>query len=447
MTWSPYQPTDENPWNLQRVVHLHRRASFSASWSELQRDLEAGPEASISRLLNGNTADQPSDLDVIADTIGDAAIASSNPQRLKAWWLHRMVTTTDPLGERLALMWHNHFATSNRKVKNLVLMRQQNELFRKHGRGLFGELLSAVVKHPAMMLWLDADSNRKGKANENLAREMLELFTLGVGAYSESDVKETARALTGWTVINDRFEYRESRHDDGELTILGKTQPFDGDQLLEMLLSNPATAKRIAWRICKTFMGEGVVPETAMKELADGLAENNLNIGWAIETVLRSELFFADKNIASKVLGPVEYTVGAIRCLELNETPPSSMILAQWVERMGQDLFYPPNVGGWNEGRAWLGSRSIVARANFAHALGKGELWHPGRGPQLDKLIERYEAAEKLEERIQWLATLLWGDAPAEAVKETISKLNSLKDRSLSTAVSLLLSRAEHQLG
>ena len=426
---------------------MHRRASFSASWPELQRDLEAGPEASISRLLNGNSADQPSDVDAIADTIGDAAIASSNPQRLKAWWLHRMVTTTDPLGERLALMWHNHFATSNRKVKNLVLMRQQNELFRKHGRGRFGKLLSAVMKHPAMMLWLDADSNRKGKANENLARETLELFTLGVGAYSESDVKETARALTGWTVINDQFEYRESRHDDGELTILGKTRPFDGDQLLEMLLGNRATAKRIAWRICKTFMGEGVVSDAALIELADGLAENDLNIGWAIETVLRSELFFADKNIASKVLGPVEYTVGAIRCLELNETPPSSMILAQWLQRMGQDLFYPPNVGGWNEGRAWLGSRSIVARANFAHALGKGELWHPGRDPEFDKLIKRNEASEELHEQVQWLATLLWGDAPAMAVQETISKLNALKARSLSTAVSLLLSRAEHQLG
>ena len=114
---------------------------------------------------------------------------------------------------------------------------------------------------------------------------------------------------------------------------------------------------------------------------------------------------------------------------------------------MGQDLFYPPNVGGWNEGRAWLSSRSIVARANFAHALGKGELWHPRRDPVLDKLVERHEAGEKLEERVHWLATLLWGEAPAEAVKETISKLNSLKDRALSTAVSLLLSRAEHQLG
>jgi len=362
MNWSPYQPTDENPWNLQRVVHLHRRAGFAAPWAQLQRDLASGPEDAIGELLNATASGRSGELDVMAETIGDAAIASGNPQRLKAWWLYRMVTTSDPLEERLALMWHNHFATSNRKVKNLPLMRQQNELFRSLGRGQFGDLLSAVVKHPAMMLWLDADSNQKGKANENLARELLELFTLGVGEYSESDVKQTAQALTGWAVINDRFENRKTRHDDSELTILGKTQPFDGDQLLEMLLKNSATAKRIAWRICKTFMGEGVVDEAGLNELADGLTKNNLDIGWAIETVLQSELFFANKNIGSKVLGPIEYIVGAIRCFELVEVPPSSMILTQWAERMGQDLFYPPNVGGWNEGRSWLMASSSCSR-------------------------------------------------------------------------------------
>jgi len=278
-----------------------------------------------------------------------------------------MVTTTDPLGERLALMWHNHFATSNRKVKNLALMREQNELFRSLGRSPFGELLANVVKHPAMMLWLDADSNKKGKANENLARELLELFTLGVGEFSEPDVKESARALTGWTVISGRFENRKARHDDGELTILGERQPFDGDQLLETLLKQPATAKRIAWRICKTFMGEGVVSDTALTELAAGLRKNKLNIGWAMETVLRSKLFYSSANIRSKVLGPVEYIVGAIRSLELDKAPPSSMILAQWVERMAQDLFYPPNVGGWNEGISW--PRDMVSRRNWQSKL------------------------------------------------------------------------------
>ncbi len=447
MTWSPYQPTDENPWNLRRVVHLHRRAGFAAPWDVLQRDLADGSEASISRLFNGNTADEPNGLGAMAKTIGDAAIASGNPTRLTAWWLHRLVTTTDPLGERLALMWHNHFATSNRKVMNLTLMREQNELFRIRGRGQFSELLSAVVKHPAMMLWLDADSNKKGKANENLAREMLELFTLGVGEFSETDVKESARALTGWTVINDRFENRTARHDDGELTILGRTQPFDGDQLLDMLLNHQATAKRIAWRICKTFMGEDVVGAAELNDLASGLADSDLDIGWAIETVLRSELFFADANICSKVIGPVEYMVGAIRCLELDETPPSSMILAQWAERIGQDLFYPPNVGGWNEGRSWLNSRSVIARANFANALATGEIWHPAREPDFDQLATQHGIDTDPKERISWLAKLFWGEAPEKAVEEIVATLESAENDSLAMAAALLLSRAEHQLG
>lgn len=451
-SWKRYEPSIETPWNLQRVCHLHRRAGFAANWSELQRDLADGPQAAIDRLLNGqaieNASGSGSMVDSMVETIGDAAVASGNPTRLKAWWLHRMVTTTDPLGERLTLMWHNHFATSNRKVNNLNLMRQQNELFREHGRGPFGDLLSAVVKHPAMLIWLDADSNRKGYANENLAREMLELFTIGGGKFTERDVKESARALTGWTVINDRFEDRTARHDDGELTILGQTQPFTGDELLDLLLAHPATAKRVARRICQTFMGENVVDQAALQELADGLSAKQLNIGWAIETVLQSELFFSTPNIQTKVLGPVELMVGAIRSLELNETPPSSMILAAWLARMGQDLFYPPNVGGWKEGRSWLSSRTIVARANFADALVTGELWHPTRPVQLEQLAARHGIAKDLAAQVTWLSNLLWGNITRQVTDETIAGVSLAKrDSDLSTALALMLSRAEHQLG
>ncbi len=370
--WKPYQPTAEFPWDLRRVAHLHRRAGFAAPWSRLQSDLADGPEESITRFLQGDRSIDHSEFDILSETIGSAAVNSSNPQRLQAWWLYRMLKTHDPLGERLTLMWHNHFATSNRKVKNLALMHQQNQLFRENARAPFGQLLSAVVKHPAMLIWLDGDSNRKGRSNENLAREMLELFTLGAGNYSETDVKESARALTGWAVVNDGFEFRAALHDDAELNILGVTQPFTGEQLMERLLTHRATARRVAWRICKTFMGEEFVSNStnraAMEELAAGLVKKQVDVKWAVETVLRSQLFFADANIRSKVLGSTEFVVGAIRSLELEHSPPSTLLLAQWLTRMGQDLFYPPNVGGWNEGRSWLSSRTIVARSNFASA-------------------------------------------------------------------------------
>jgi hypothetical protein len=207
----------------------------------------------------------------------------------------------DPLGERLALMWHNHFATSNRKVQNLVWMREQNELFRQHGRGPFAELLRAVIKHPAMLVWLDADSNRKGHPNENLARELTELFTVGIGNYTEADIKEAARALTGWTVMRNEFQIQGARHDPGEKAVLSHRGKLTGDDLLDLLIEHPSTARRLAWRLCGTFMGEGVVDDDALDRLTKDLGEHGLDIGWAVETILRSELFFSEKNLRARV--------------------------------------------------------------------------------------------------------------------------------------------------
>ena len=153
--------------------------------------------------------------------------------------------------------------------------------------------------------------------------------------------------------------------------------PLTGDEFLDILLQHPATPQRLAWRICQTFMGEAVVDEPALAELAEGLHAHGLDVGWAVETVLRSKLFFSQQNLRSRVAGPVELVVGTLRALELTDPPPSTLLLAEWVARMGQDLFYPPNVGGWSEGQAWLSSRSIVARANFAVAMTAGELWSP----------------------------------------------------------------------
>src|SRR5262245_43126948 len=220
--WAPYVPSDQSPWNLRRVVHLHRRAGFAATWGEIQRDLKDGPRASIDRVLAGKAAVDgvPADFDKTADLLGESAATSNDPGRLKAWWVYRMLYGPDPLTERLALMWHNHFATSNLKVENLTFMRRQNDLFRKLGRGPFGNLLSAVAHDPAMLTWLDAPSNRKGHPNENLARELMELFSMGVGHYTETDVKEAARALTGWSLDDDAFTDIPARHDGGEKTIL-----------------------------------------------------------------------------------------------------------------------------------------------------------------------------------------------------------------------------------
>ena len=450
--WKPYSPSDSMPWDLQRVVHLHRRAGFAAPWNVLQRDLSDGAEKSVTRLLEGTSSPAAPEFESLAKSIGAAAVASKNSVRLQAWWLFRMIKSPDPLGERLTLMWHNHFATSNRKVKNLQWMFEQNQRLRKYARDSFGNLLSHVVKHPAMLVWLDADTSKKGKANENLARELLELFTIGIGNFDESDVKEGARALTGLAVVNEKFEYRSSRHDDAVLNLLGKSQPFDGDQLLETLIEHPATAERIAWRICKTFMGEEFVGKeenaTAMKELAEGLRQNDLNSLWAVKTVIQSELFFSEDNLNSKVLGPTEFVVGAIRALEFVDSPPSTIVLTRWLTRMGQELFYPPNVGGWNEGRHWLTSRTIVARSNFANSLSQGKLWLPPRTLDLESLCKKHGAKDDIKSKTQWLADLLWGHAPQDIVDEVLSSAKSGRQDSkqLPAVLALFFSRPEHHL-
>ncbi len=447
--WTPYEPTQSAPWNLQRVVHLHRRAGFAAPWNMLQRDLQDGPEAAVDRLLRGQsgTAAAGEDFESLARTIGDAASASGSADRLKAWWIFRMLHTPDPLGERLTLMWHIHFATSNRKVQDLVLMRQQNELLRRHARGEFGDLLAAVVRHPAMLIWLDADSNRKGQPNENLARELMELFTLGIGNFTEADVKEAARALTGWSVVDKRFEFRAARHDDGQKQVLGKHGPLSGDDLLELLLEHPATSHRIAWRICHTLLGEDVADQAAIDQLADGLRARRLDVGWGVATVLRSNLFFSPANLSTRVVGPVEYIVGALRSLELCDPPPSTLMLAGWSARLGQDLFYPPNVGGWNEGRTWLSSRTIVARANFAAALAAGELWQPIRKPALEQLPARRGATGSWRESASWFTQLLWGlESPSAAADVVAAVEENRTEHPLSQVVALLLARPESQV-
>lgn len=447
--WLPYEPTDSAPWNVRRVVHLHRRAGFAANWSEIERDLADGPGPAIERLLagQGREGKAPADFETMARTIGDAAQASGSPDRLKAWWLYRMLLSPDPLGERLTLLWHNHFATSNRKVQDLVLMREQNERFRVQARGPFGELLRAVVKHPAMLVWLDADSNRKGKPNENLARELMELFTLGIGNYTERDVKDTARALSGWTVAGGGFQLRQGWHDDGEKEILGYVGKLDGEALLDILLAHPATARRLAWRLCQTLLGEDVASNADIDALDAHMREHDLNIAWGVETILRSQLFFSDAALGRRISGPAEWAVGVIHALELCDPPPSTLLVAEWVSRMGQDLFYPPNVGGWSEGRAWCASRMLIARANFAAALVEGSLWQPVWPPNLQQLVERHRGASDLPSATAWFAELLWGHVPDGAVEEVLAAARSDNgDHGLQSAVAQILARPESHL-
>ncbi len=369
--WAPYVPDENSSWDVRRVVHLHRRAGFAATWGEIERDLKDGPEAAINRLLEGKSRScgVPADFAAFADRLADLALAVPEPNRLKGWWVYRMLFGPDPLTERLTLMWHDHFATSNLKVNDLSLMRRQNETLRSLCRDPFGRLLHAMLRDPALLVWLDAQENTRGHPNENLARELMELFTLGIGPYSEDDVKQAARALTGWKLASDEARFVPGRHDPGTKTILGRKGTFDADGLAGLLLEHPATSRRLAWRLCHQFLGEGAIDDRALDALAEGLRAHDLDIGWGVATVLRSRRFFDAADLGRRIASPIDYIVGAVRALEMLDPAPSIPVLADWCGRLGQDLFYPPNVGGWPGGRSWITTRSALGRANFAAAL------------------------------------------------------------------------------
>jgi uncharacterized protein (DUF1800 family) len=427
----PYVPDETLPWDLRRVVHLRRRAGFAATWDELQRDLNDGPEASINRLLGGKSRSRgiPAEFAKFADRLADRAVAAPASNRLKGWWVYRMLFGPDPLSERLTLLWHGHFATGNSKVNDLGLMRRQNETLRSLGRAPFGTLLRAMLRDPALLIWLDAPDNTKDHPNENLARELMELFTLGIGPYSEDDVKQAARALTGWRLAGDEVRLIPSRHDTGTKTILGHTAVMDTDGLVGLLLDHPATSRRVAWRLCNEFFGEGAVDERAIAALADGLRAHQLDIGWGVATLLRSRLFFGAVNLGRRIAGPVDHVVGTVRALEMFDPAPSTPVLADWCGRLGQDLFDPPNVGGWPGGRSWITTRSAIGRANFAAALVDGA--NVGLGTSFDPIA----LAERHGQRRNpsFYATLLLGadgpevplDAPGAAREAVVRLLGS----------------------
>ncbi len=440
--WVAYAPARDLPWNLSRVVHLHRRAAFAATWDELDRDLRDGCERAITRILNG-TANLHSvkDYGTTVKLLTDAAVSQAEISRLKASWFYRFLLGPDPLLEKLTLLWHDHFATAFGKVADTDFMQQQNQTLRKHARGKFSELLNASVREPALLFYLDAQTNRKGHANENLGRELMELFTIGVGNYTESEVKEAARALTGWSLDEGKFVEIPEWHDTGEKTILGGKGNFDGSTLVENLLKHPAVADRIVLKLIRQFFGENRLPANAVKQLGDQLRDREFDIGWAVEKILRSRLFFDDSNLRTRVLTPVEYVVGTARALELFDPTLNTMALANWSALMGQDVFDPPNVGGWPVGRKWIHSRSLIARGNYAAAIVTGPKCGRAEGYDAVALPKKYGFGNTPANILAFHHRLLFGTDPNDAAVQRFSALEAPQ------MVTALLSSPEAQIG
>jgi uncharacterized protein (DUF1800 family) len=270
----------------------------------------------------------------------------------------------------MTLFWHNHFATSNVKVQSPGLMQRQNSLLRANALGDFRALVSAVGKDPAMLIWLDSTINKKAKPNENYAREVMELFTLGRGRYTEKDIREAARAFTGWFVVRDQFQEDKRQHDDGMKTVLGHTGAWDGDDIPGILLAQPACAEFVCRKLFRQFVSDTTTPSDALvAPLAKAFRDSNYRIDVPVAMILRSNVFFDRSTRHSRVKSPVEFAVGTIRALEILNPTVQTPALEEACSRMGQSLYAPPSVAGWDGGQGWVSSTAMLARANLALGL------------------------------------------------------------------------------
>src|SRR5262245_14358162 len=285
-------------------------------------------------------------------------------RRLAHWWADRMVATNRPLEEKMALFWHGHFATGEEKIRDYRKMEQQLALFHRRATGNFGDLLIDVARGPAMLAYLDAAQNVKGAPNENLAREVMELFTMGVGHYSERDIREAARAFTGWIDDDLAFKLDADKHDDGQKTFLGRSGNFDGVDILAIILEQKVTAEFIAGKIYRFFVREDLSPALQAR-LGAILRDNGYQVGPLLRTLFLSRDFYSAPSFGTRIKGPIELVVSTYRKLGVKRLPgiPDLHVVSR---ELGQVLLNPPTVAGWAQGRAWITPGLLLARGNFA---------------------------------------------------------------------------------
>ena len=366
--------------------HLLARTGFAPTEAQLSRYAQLDRTAAVDQLLGQATGTAitpvPADLAEYTPRPANFKDLSVDEKKqfhrlqvqrgleLRAWWMQEMLTTPAPLTEHMTLFWHNHFVSSLQKVKSASLMLNQNELLRHYALGNFADLLHAVAKDPAMILYLDTQQNRKAQPNENFAREVMELFTLGIGNYNEQDVREAARAYTGWSINHETgtFIYRPNQHDNGMKTVLGQTGNFNGDDVLDILLRQPATATLITEKIWRDFISSS--PDPVLIKQYAAIFRQHYEIRPLVRAILLSDAFWAPQNRGNLVKSPVELVVGSVHQLNIHQFDPLPFAIAS--RQMGQDLFAPPNVKGWPGGNAWINSTTLLARKQFLDRLTRG---------------------------------------------------------------------------
>lgn len=401
-------PISRNNWDRSKARHLLNRAGFGVPLSAVDALSRVSPAEAVEMLVDFERfrdslvepdflfTPMPQDdyrrmVAEIRERIADpeqraAAIQRlQNEQRraeneavqgLKDWWLSLMQFTSRPLQEKMALFWHGHFATSAEKVQQSRLNYQLNKIFRDHATGNFKALVTAVGKSPAMLIYLDNRQNRKSQPNENWARELMELFTMGIGNYTEDDIKQAARAFTGWTHIEDRFVYNIGEHDFGQKQFLGKTGLFDGEAIIDIIFEQPAVATFICGKLWKFFVNE-TIDAQAVEALAKTFRESNYDLKPVLRQLFLSQRFYDAKNIGNQIKSPVQLIIGmldGLRATPSRNDRGQRRLVQIALRAMGQNLLEPPNVKGWDGNRAWISSNSLLIRYNIGGFLTNGQV-------------------------------------------------------------------------
>lgn len=401
-------PQADNSWSLNEAAHLLNRAGFGGCPQDIEALHAMGREKAVDSLLSAgdDAADFPRpEWATVEQALAEARALETQRRELRqsvrglspekadqrrraalqklqqenrrhalegqGWWFRRILHTKAALREKMTLFWHDHFATSIQKVRQPFLMIEQNDLFRSHALGNFRELTQAIVLNPAMMLYLDTQNSRRGKPNENFARELMELFTLGEGHYSEQDVREAARSFTGYQInrLNGKVTHNRRQWDSSEKTIFGKRGSFDGRGVVNLIFESPRPASFIAKKLWEFFVYDNPA-EPAVKSLATTLRKADYKIAPLLREILLSKEFYSENAIRYQIKCPVQFITAMLKQLEIDNPPTGFPITAQ--QQLGQVLFMPPNVAGWDWGQAWINTNTLLTRYNLAGFLTKG---------------------------------------------------------------------------
>ena len=402
-------PIQASDWNYDFAAHLLERAGFGGTPEEIQALAKMTPAQAVARLVRFEGADashlppfehsgihdpglepfppsRPAVTDMAKEK-GEALGIKVKPagnrrlqpvvdeffywlrasvletNRVSYWWANRMLTSPRPLEEKMALFWHGHFASNEAKVRDYRKLLGELEIFQKQGTGNFRDLTVAVAESPGMLSFLDAGVNVKGASNENFAREIMELFTMGVGHYTEKDIREAARAFTGWNFEDMKFVVNRDQHDDGEKTFLGQTGRFDGVDVIDIIMKQPATADYIAGKIYRYFVRQELSPEL-QTQLGSLLRQSNYEIAPLLEKIFQSRDFYSSASVGTRIKSPVELVVSTYKKMGLKSIP-GVPDFNQSTGPLGQLLFSPPTVAGWAQGQSWVTPGLLLERANF----------------------------------------------------------------------------------